>query len=90
MASRIRSNRPHRSTRTFTICRRKEAAKVKSMPGSLDEALHALEEDHAFLLKGDVFTRDVIETWLAYKREKELDAIRLRPHPHEFALYFDI
>ena len=68
----------------------KEAAKVKSMPGSLDEALHALEEDHAFLLKGDVFTRDVIETWLAYKREKELDAIRLRPHPHEFALYFDI
>ena len=67
-----------------------EAAKVKSMPGSLDEALHALEEDHAFLLKGDVFTRDVIETWIAYKREKELDAIRLRPHPHEFALYFDI
>ena len=67
-----------------------EAAKVKSMPGSLDEALHALESDHAFLLKGDVFTRDVIETWLAYTREKELDAIRLRPHPHEFTLYFDI
>jgi glutamine synthetase len=67
-----------------------EATKVKSMPGSLDEALRALEEDHAFLLKGDVFTRDVIETWIAYKREKELDAIRLRPHPHEFALYFDI
>jgi glutamine synthetase len=67
-----------------------EAKKVKSMPGSLDEALRALEEDHAFLLKGDVFTRDVIETWIAYKREKELDAIRLRPHPHEFALYFDI
>jgi len=67
-----------------------EAAKVKSMPGSLDEALHALQEDHAFLLKGDVFTRDVIETWIAFKREKELDAIRLRPHPHESALYFDI
>jgi glutamine synthetase len=67
-----------------------EAAKVKSMPGSLDEALRALENDHAFLLKGDVFTPDVIETWLAYKREKELDPIRLRPHPHEFALYFDI
>jgi glutamine synthetase len=67
-----------------------EAAKVKSMPGSLDEALRALEEDHAFLLKGDVFTRDVIETWISYKREKELDPIRLRPHPHEFALYFDI
>jgi glutamine synthetase len=57
---------------------------------SLDEALRALEDDRAFLLKGDVFTPDVIETWLAYKREKELVAIRLRPHPHEFALYFDI
>src|SRR5262249_61475628 len=67
-----------------------EAAKVKSMPGSLEESLSALENDHAFLLKGDVFTRDVIETWLTYKRKKELDAIRLRPHPHEFALYFDI
>jgi glutamine synthetase len=60
------------------------------MPGSLGEALHALENDQAFLLKGNVFTRDVIETWLAYKRAKELDAIRLRPHPHEFTLYFDI
>ena len=67
-----------------------EAAKVKSMPGSLDEALQALQDDRAFLLKGDVFTPDVIEMWLAYKREKELDPIRLRPHPHEFALYFDI
>ncbi len=67
-----------------------EAAKVKSMPGSLDQTLDALEKDHDFLLKGDVFTRDVIETWLEYKRKKELDAIRLRPHPYEFALYFDI
>jgi glutamine synthetase len=67
-----------------------EAAKVKSMPGSLDQALDALEQDHAFLLKGDVFTKDVIETWLSYKRKKEVDAIRLRPHPYEFALYFDI
>ena len=58
-------------------------------PGSLDEALKALERDHAFLLKGDVFTPDVIPTWLDYKRENEVDAIRLRPHPHEFALYFD-
>jgi glutamine synthetase len=67
-----------------------EAAKVKSMPGSLDQALDALEKDHDFLLKGDVFTKDVIEVWLDYKRKKEVDAIRLRPHPYEFALYFDI
>ena len=67
-----------------------EAAKVKSMPGSLDQALDALEKDHDFLLKGDVFTKDLIETWLEYKRKKEVDAIRLRPHPYEFALYFDI
>ena len=67
-----------------------ELKKVPSMPGSLNEACDALEKDHEFLLKGDVFTRDVIETWVAYKREKELDAIRLRPHPNEFTLYFDI
>src|SRR5216684_3728797 len=67
-----------------------EAKKIKSMPGSLDQALDALERDHDFLLKGDVFTPDVIETWLSYKRKKEVDAIRLRPHPYEFALYFDI
>jgi AcrR family transcriptional regulator len=53
-------------------------------------ALDALEPDHAFLLRGDVFTSDVIETWLDYKRKKEIDAIRLRPHPHEFHLYYDI
>jgi glutamine synthetase len=67
-----------------------EAKKIKSMPGSLDQALDALERDHDFLFEGDVFTPDVIETWLSYKRKKEVDAIRLRPHPHEFALYFDI
>ncbi len=67
-----------------------EKAKIKTVPGSLEEALEALEKDHEFLLKGDVFTRDVIETWLAYKREVEIDAVRLRPHPHEFYLYFDI
>jgi glutamine synthetase len=67
-----------------------EKAKVKSTPGSLDEVLDALEKDHAFLLAGGVFTEDLIETWLEYKRKKELDAVRLRPHPHEFALYFDI
>lgn len=67
-----------------------EAAKVKSVPGSLEQVLDALEHDHDFLLRGDVFTKDVIETWLKYKRTKELDAIRLRPHPYEFALYYDI
>ena len=67
-----------------------ELAKVPKTPGSLDEALAALERDHEFLLQGDVFTRDVISTWVWYKREKEADAIRLRPHPYEFMLYFDI
>jgi glutamine synthetase len=67
-----------------------EKANVKSTPGSLEEVLNSLEADHDFLLKGDVFTKDVIETWLDYKRSKEVDAIRLRPHPYEFALYFDI
>src|SRR5712692_677818 len=67
-----------------------EKAKVKSTPGTLEEVLDALEKDHEFLLKGGVFTQDLIETWLEYKRKKELDAVRLRPHPYEFALYFDI
>jgi glutamine synthetase len=67
-----------------------EAAGVPTMPSSLDEALEALHEDHDFLLKGDVFTNDAIETWIEYKRENEVDPIRLRPHPHEFELYFDI
>jgi glutamine synthetase len=67
-----------------------EAKEVKSTPGSLDQALDALESDHAFLLRGEVFTKDVIETWLEYKRTKEIDPIRLRPHPHEFHLYYDI
>jgi glutamine synthetase len=66
-----------------------EAKEVPKAPGSLDAALNALERDHAFLLKGDVFTSDVISTWLDYKRENEVDALRLRPHPYEFALYFD-
>jgi glutamine synthetase len=66
-----------------------EAARVKQVPGSLGEVLAALEEDHHFLLHGGVFTPDVIETWLEYKRRHELDAVRLRPHPYEFYLYFD-
>ena len=66
-----------------------QAAKVKQVPGSLEEVLDALEEDHEFLLKGDVFTTDLIETWLDYKRTKEVDEVRLRPHPYEFYLYYD-
>jgi len=67
-----------------------ELAEIPQVPASLEEALAALETDHAFLLEGDVFTPDVIDTWVAYKREKEVDAVRLRPHPWEFALYYDI
>ncbi|HXG36048.1 MAG TPA: type I glutamate--ammonia ligase [Dehalococcoidia bacterium] len=67
-----------------------EQAAIPTVPGSLDEALRALEEDHEFLFKGDVFTSDVLEVWLEYKRESELDPVRLRPHPWEFYLYFDV
>jgi glutamine synthetase len=66
-----------------------ELAKVPSVPGSLEVALDALENDSEFLLKGDVFTEDVIKTWIEYKRKNEVDAVRLRPHPYEFYLYFD-
>ncbi len=66
-----------------------EAAKVPQVPGSLDEALRNLERDHDFLLKGDVFTPDVIDTWISYKRSKEVDFVRLRPHPAEIHLYYD-
>ncbi len=66
-----------------------ELAKVPSTPGSLEEALNALEKDHEFLTKGGVFTQDVIETWLDYKRTREVKELRMRPHPYEFALYFD-
>ncbi|HTC22023.1 MAG TPA: hypothetical protein VK859_14295, partial [bacterium] len=68
----------------------KELKKIKNVPGSLNESLEALEEDHEFLLKGGVFTPDLIEEWINYKRSKEIDAIRLRPHPYEFVLYHDI
>jgi len=67
-----------------------ELAKVPQAPGSLRESLAALEKDHAFLLKGDVFTPDVIETWIKYKIKNECEAIELRPHPYEFCLYYDI
>ena len=67
-----------------------ELADVPSMPGSLEEALDELQRDYAFLLKGDVFTEEVLRTYVEYKRTKEVDAVRLRPHPYEFALYYDI
>jgi glutamine synthetase len=67
-----------------------ELASVPSMPGSLEAALEALERDHTFLLKGDVFTEELLSTYIDYKRSKEVDAVRLRPHPYEFALYYDI
>jgi glutamine synthetase len=66
-----------------------ELARINHVPHSLDEALDALEADHEFLLKGGVFTEDLIETWIAYKRKEEADQVRLRPHPWEFALYYD-
>ncbi len=66
-----------------------EAKKIKQVPGTLPEALDALERDHEFLFKGDVFTRDVIETWIESKRARDVDAVRLRPHPYEFYLYYD-
>src|SRR5438445_10622726 len=66
-----------------------ELAEIRKTPATLDEALTALERDCDFLLKGDVFTPDVIDTWIDHKRRHEVDAIRLRPHPYEFCLYFD-
>ena len=62
---------------------------VPQVPGSLAEALDALEADHEFLLRGGVFTEDLIRTWIDWKREHEVDVVRLRPHPAEFGLYYD-
>jgi glutamine synthetase len=67
-----------------------EKASVKQVPGSLEEVLDTLEADHQWLLEGGVFTQDVIDTWIEYKRAHEVDAIRLRPHPHEFHMYYDV
>ena len=66
-----------------------EGRKVPTTPASLEEALDNLERDHQFLLKGDVFTEDVLQTWIEYKRVNEVNEVRARPHPHEFTLYFD-
>jgi glutamine synthetase len=66
-----------------------ELTKIAKTPGSLNDALTALEGDHEFLLKGNVFDEDIIQTWIDYKRERELSAMAQRPHPYEFYLYFD-
>ena len=67
-----------------------EIKKVPSLPGSLEESLKALEKDHEFLLKGDVFSEELVETWIDYKMKNEVQAVSMRPHPYEFALYYDI
>jgi glutamine synthetase len=67
----------------------KELKNVPSVPASLEDALNALRKDHAFLTKGDVFTDELVETWIDYKWAREVNPLRLRPHPYEFALYYD-
>lgn len=67
-----------------------ELKDVPSLPGSLDDALTALENDHDFLLKGDVFTPQMIDRWISYKREREIQVLRMRPHPLEFSMYYDV
>ena len=66
-----------------------ETSAFPQVPSSLEEALQALEDDHEFLLKGDVFTEDVIENWITFKTDNDVDPVRLRPHPYEFYLSFD-
>ncbi|MBN2471967.1 MAG: type I glutamate--ammonia ligase, partial [Anaerolineae bacterium] len=63
---------------------------VAQVPGALDLVLDALESDHEFLLRGGVFTQDLIDVWIAWKRKYEVDAIRMRPHPYEYQLYYDM
>jgi glutamine synthetase len=67
-----------------------EHADIPTVPASLGGVLDSLESDHDFLLEGGVFTPDLIETWIDYKRTEEIAPVALRPHPHEFELYFDI
>jgi glutamine synthetase len=67
-----------------------EAASIPQVPGSLEAVLDTLEADHAYLTEGGVFTEDLVETWLDYKRSNEIDPLRLRPHPYEFELYYDV
>ena len=66
-----------------------EGSSITTTPSSLYDALESLRQDHEFLLRGNVFTEDVIETWINYKMKNEVDALRLRPHPFEFCMYYD-
>ena len=79
-----------RSTRTSTSCRRTRWPTSHQVPTSLNAVLDSLEADHEFLTEGDVFTPDLIETWIDYKRTNEILPVQMRPHPHEFELYYDI
>ena len=67
-----------------------ELGNIQTLPASLEEALNNLEDDHEFLLKGGVFSEDLVEAWISYKRTNEVDQMRLRPHPHEFFMYYDV
>jgi len=67
-----------------------EAAAIPQVPGSLDAVLDNLEKDNEFLTRGGVFTKDLIDTWIDFKRKQEVDYVRLRPHPAEFELYYDL
>ena len=67
-----------------------EHDQIPQLPATLDDALIALENDHDWLTEGDVFSEDLISTWVAYKREKEIVPLRARPHPYEYALYYDL
>ena len=67
-----------------------EAANIPQVPSSLPAVIDRLEQDHDYLLEGGVFTPDLIETWIRHQADEEIDAIRLRPHPYEFAMYYDL
>jgi glutamine synthetase len=67
-----------------------EAKAIPQVPGSLDAVLNNLEKDNEFLTRGGVFTKDLVETWIEFKRKQEVDYVRLRPHPAEFELYYDL
>jgi glutamine synthetase len=69
---------------------KEKADRIRKLPGSLPDAISALESDHEYLLQGRVFTKELLDTWIEYKRSKEIDPIRLRPHPYEFHLYHDV
>ncbi len=79
----------HTLDRNIYEMTKEELKGIPTVPASLEESINALEADHAFLLEGNVFTEGLITSWIDWKREMEIDELRLRPHPHEFALYYD-